>query len=530
MRLRSTTPDTETTDTAIISGRMVPAGVARAIRFMQDNLAANVSVRAIAAAAGLPERTLRRQFRRFTGEAPIAFHRNLKLEAARRSLRSAEGAADVTTVALWYGFGHFGQFAAQYKRHFGELPSDTLRRSRESALALPPHVAHETVTLTILPFVADEPGGMVLAGATTDGLISALGRMRWLDVLVTDGPAPGGSVMPVRSVPFRTRYVIRGHVRAIGGRMQVAVRLSEHVTGRHIWGDAYEGAPGDVLALQGRIIEAVAGTIPACLRSAEARRVEHERSRDRSAYDLTMRAFRAASRLTQTTNLQALEDLDRALLLDPELPLATALASWCHAQQAIYNFSETLGSRAEARRLAAVSLSNDDGDPLVLAVLGTASTLIGDLDLAELLIEKSLAIDPYCAIAWQRRGWIATYRGRETSLADFMRCLKLNPHDPDKANTLLGISSAHFLAGRYDSAADWAIRGVREQPGAMWAYRVAAAAQGRCGRNSEAVNSVALLQRNYPDLNIGTIVDALPMGADFLTRYAEGLESAGLPP
>jgi hypothetical protein len=66
-------------------------------------------------------------------------------------------------------------------------------------------------------------------------------------------------------------------------------------------------------------------------------------------------------------------------------------------------------------------------------------------------------------MAWQRRGWIATYRSKDTSLADFTRCLNLNPSDPDKSNTLLGVSTAHFLAGRYDEAAEWAVRGVREQ-------------------------------------------------------------------
>src|ERR1700722_11418946 len=60
------------------------------------------------------------------------------------------------------------------------------------------------------------------------------------------------------------------------------------------------------------------------------------------------------------------------------------------------------------------------------------------------------------------RGWIATYRSQDTSLADFTRCLNLNPSDPDKSNTLLGVSTAHFLAGRYDEAAEWAVRGVRE--------------------------------------------------------------------
>jgi TolB-like protein len=529
MRIQPAMPTAEITDARIISGQVVPSGVSRAIRFMRDNLAANVSIRTIALAAGVSERTLRRQFRHFTGESPIAFHRNLRLEAARRSLRSAGKHTAVTTVACSHGFGHFGQFAVQYKRRFGELPSDTLRMSRETALLPPPRVARDSLTITVLSFAGDGSAETALAGAMTDGVISALGRMRWLDVLGTEIPAAFGPATRDSLVPYRTRYIVHGHVRSIGARMLVTVQLFERATGRHIWGNAYEGALEESLALRQRVIEAVAGTVPVYLCDAEARRVERNHPHDRSAYELTMRAFRAASRLTQTTNMRALEDLDRALSLDPEFPLSTALASWCHAQQAIYNFGETLGSRAAARRLVAVTLGHDDGDPLVLAVLGTASTMIGDLDLAESLVEKSLAIDPYCTMAWQRRGWIATYRGRDTSLTDFSRCLNLNPSDPDKSNTLLGISTAHFLAGRYEEAAYWATRGVHERPSAMWAYRIAAAAQGRCGRIAEARNSTALLTRHYPDLTIRTIINALPMEAEFLARFAEGLESAGVP-
>jgi AraC-like DNA-binding protein len=224
-------PTAETTDMTVISGRVVPGGVARAIRFISANLAANVSIHAIAAAAGLPERTLRRHFRCFTGEAPMAFHRNLRLEAVRRTFQSNESVKDVTSVAVSHGFTHFGQFAAQYKQRFGELPSDTLRKNRGPASASRPHVVRETVALTVLPFGADGSGETVLAGATPDGVISVLGRMKWLEVLAADGPATAGSVMPGRSIAPRTRYVVRGHVRSIGGRMQVTVRLFEGATG-----------------------------------------------------------------------------------------------------------------------------------------------------------------------------------------------------------------------------------------------------------------------------------------------------------
>jgi transcriptional regulator GlxA family with amidase domain len=108
----------------------VPGSIARAIRFMRDNLAVNLRTYAIAMAAGVPERTLRRQFRRFTGESPVAFHRNLRLDAVHRSLRLDRRNTEVSAVAASYGFTHFGQFAARYRRRFGELPFDTLRASR----------------------------------------------------------------------------------------------------------------------------------------------------------------------------------------------------------------------------------------------------------------------------------------------------------------------------------------------------------------------------------------------------------------
>ncbi|MFV2073945.1 MAG: helix-turn-helix domain-containing protein, partial [Thermoanaerobaculales bacterium] len=48
---------------------------------------------------------------------------------ARRALRSATQPTLVTDVANSWGFWHMGQFAADYRRQFGELPSETLRRA-----------------------------------------------------------------------------------------------------------------------------------------------------------------------------------------------------------------------------------------------------------------------------------------------------------------------------------------------------------------------------------------------------------------
>ena len=79
-------------------------------------------------------------------------------------------------------------------------------------------------------------------------------------------------------------------------------------------------------------------------------------------------------------------------------------------------------------------------------------------------------------------------------------------------------------------AADWAAKGLGERPHETWARRIAAVAQVRCGQVAAGRQGVALLLRQYPDITVGTIVNALPtMPAELLARQAEALESAGLP-
>ena len=56
------------------TGSTVPRGVAKAIQFIRENLTARLDSDALAIASGLSERSLRRQFRHFTGQSPAAFH------------------------------------------------------------------------------------------------------------------------------------------------------------------------------------------------------------------------------------------------------------------------------------------------------------------------------------------------------------------------------------------------------------------------------------------------------------------------
>ncbi len=73
------------------------------------------------------ERGLHYAFRDMLGQSPIAYYRHKRLNAVRRLLKQARGRyLTVVAAGLVHGFWHTGQFAADYRRLFGELPSDTL--------------------------------------------------------------------------------------------------------------------------------------------------------------------------------------------------------------------------------------------------------------------------------------------------------------------------------------------------------------------------------------------------------------------
>jgi AraC-like DNA-binding protein len=107
-----------------------PRDVKRAADYIEAHLDLPLTLAEIAAAAGVPGRTLRHHFRRFKGLAPMAYVRKLRLERVRRDLEAGDETDSVTAAARRWGFDHLGRFAGDYKKSFGVAPSVTLRGAR----------------------------------------------------------------------------------------------------------------------------------------------------------------------------------------------------------------------------------------------------------------------------------------------------------------------------------------------------------------------------------------------------------------
>ena len=64
------------------------------------------------------------------GLTPKGFLNAYRLNAARHDLRAADPVkVKVSDIGNRWAFWHMGQFAASYRRQFGELTSETLRRA-----------------------------------------------------------------------------------------------------------------------------------------------------------------------------------------------------------------------------------------------------------------------------------------------------------------------------------------------------------------------------------------------------------------
>jgi AraC-like DNA-binding protein len=97
--------------------------------FIEANWDKPIDIGAMAAVAKVSARSLFRQFKKDRGYSPADFAKRVRLYRAREMLEQSDTEISVTQIALKCGFQNPGHFASDFRLAFGELPSETLRRS-----------------------------------------------------------------------------------------------------------------------------------------------------------------------------------------------------------------------------------------------------------------------------------------------------------------------------------------------------------------------------------------------------------------
>jgi serine/threonine protein kinase/Flp pilus assembly protein TadD len=293
-------------------------------------------------------------------------------------------------------------------------------------------------SLAVLPLdnLSGDASQEYFADGMTEALISNLAQVGALRVIsrtsVMQYKGTRKKVKEIAKELDNVDAVVEGSVQRSGERVKITVQLIAAATDTHLWAKDYEREVRDVLALQSEVARAIAGEIKVTLTPQEQARLATARSVSPEAYDFFLRGRAHNRHENREDNDAAIELLERAVALDPQLAAA----------------------HAELGRAYGIRLS----------YFTPEDKLLDEKSLEE--VEKALRLDPDSAEAHLARGallWTPLkHFPHEQAIREFRRAIELNP-SLDEAHHQLGLVYLHI--GLLEEAMREAQAAVKLNPG-----------------------------------------------------------------
>jgi TolB-like protein len=170
-----------------------------------------------------------------------------------------------------------------------------------------------------------------LADGLTDEIIARLGSLERLQVKSRTAVARYRTTQlgpPQLGRALGVTYLVNGSVRRGGTRLRMTVELVRASSGDRVWGQQYDRADGDLLAIEGEIAGAVAQSIAGRLAPAERASLTARPTRSPAAYDHFVKGNYYLAQRRSDAAIRAIQEYGAALALDSSFlePLArTAL-------------------------------------------------------------------------------------------------------------------------------------------------------------------------------------------------------------
>ena len=529
--------------------RVLPQLVKRAVTYMRANMAERLTLGDLTSACAVSERTLLRQFRQFVGLAPLAYLRQLRLNAAKNKLLDPQANNAIADIATRCGFSHLGRFGTEYCRLFGETPSATRQRVRtrmaDDALSLQSSTAdagRKRPSLVILPLRTETLDEGVEARDLTERLVATLSRMRIASVtLAHPSRIPTAAIIQPRNAG--TEYCLLGRLARHGERTRAIIRLVDIATDRHLWGDSFDGMADNPFELQDRVVDGVLCGVVSHIADAEIEHTYDKDPRDLGARDLYLRAIAFIRKGDAMGSQRAIAILQRAVEMDPADAVAVALLALSHFQLVLYYGTELPATAMDAAaQLSQRALSLDNNDPMVLVACGGVAHWMRQFDEADALLARALAIDPTSSWAWERYAYslrpclssgekhggvhLSHRDAADHAIAGFQRAIRLMGPSVSRSNCFHGIASAHVMADRWDDARVWIHRALAVNSDAAWIHRNLFSLGFKTRDSGSMARSVEHMRRAYPHLTVSYHAKNLT-AAD--PRWLEALQKAGMP-
>ena len=392
-------------------------------------------------------------------------------------------------------------------------------------------------SLAVLPFrtLQQDQSDAYFAEGMADDIIRVLGGLQELLVIARSSTlmftrAP----LDLRRIGHEldVRYVLHGSVRRSGGRLRIAVELSEAQTGQVIWADRFEGDLAELFELQDRIAVRVVTAIAPHLRERELSRALRKHPASMTAYDLTLQALDLFYRMDRASIARARELLEQAAAHDPDYAPAYSHLASLHMRLIGQGWSEDdMGDRAKAATAARSAIDRDRNDAVALAIYGhVQSYLMKDYLTASDYLNRALVVGPSCAWAWGYSSLTSGYLGDyEAAVARAENSVRLSPIGPDAFWLEHYLSQAYYLSGRYDDAVGWGRMSAAHASANTSNLRSLIAGLVALGEIAEARMVAQRLLQLAPAFRLTTFRARTPLRGEVRDLFAERLKLAGVP-
>jgi TolB-like protein len=365
-----------------------------------------------------------------------------------------------------------------------------------------------------MPFAASTPAASSLADGLTDDIIIGLAKLRSLFVIAR-GTAftlrDRGLRAPEAGSLLGVDYVTTGSVRMDGPRIRIGLQLCAQENGRILWAEEYDSRTDDAPMAPATIATRIVSCLEAELRLAECNRAIVKPPNSLDAWEAHHRGLWHMYRFTERDNDEAQRFFQRAIALDPTFSRAYAGLSFTHWQNA-FTFKPSLRQPETDRafEVAGRGLQADPQDPAAHWAFGRALWLRKEEAASLHALNEAVTLSPSFAIAHYTRGFVECQTG-DAAMAvhatDVAR--QLSPFDPMLYAICCARAFALVRLGRYDEAAEWAIRAARKPNAHVQAHALSALILAVAGRLKHARRQVDVVRRLRPTYTF----------ADFLSSY-----------
>ena len=423
-----------------------------------------------------------------------------------------------------------------------------LGSNRPASVAAKAPAEAARLSIVVLPFanLSGDPGQDYLVDALTDELTTSLARIPGSFVIARNTAMTfKGKPINAKAIgkDLSVRYVLEGSVQPSGDRMRVNAQLIDAESGAHLWAEQFDTPRADLLQTQDAIVTHLANAMAFQLTQAEAARLKRTPAANRDAEDLALQCaggqWKAGSIGKEADTTFAL--CEQALAIDPNNVRALMLSGFkflARAQAGVS--SDPKGDLERADELASKALALDPDWTAIHQLKGDILRDQGHNEEAVAEHERALALDPSNVSAATSLGFDYGMHGEFDKSVEYIdKAIRESPYDPLLVHLYGGKAWANFGLKNYDQAIEWARQAIAVNPNYVhYIHTTLVAALALAGHDAEArdalkrylalpstgpLKTIAALKAYYSPQGGG------PARVEANERVYDGLRKAGMP-